>query len=135
MNHTDVTAISEVEVSAKPRRRSFTKEYKLSILERADRCSSSGDIGKLLRQEGLYSSHLASWRRQRRAGTMRVLGRKRGPKRAKSAEQLENEKLRRENDRLRKKLAHAEKIIDVQKKLSEVLGISLDDEGDANERD
>ncbi len=135
MNTTNVTAISETEVSSKPRRRSFTKEYKLSILERTDRCSSSGDIGKLLRQEGLYSSHLASWRRQRRAGTLRALGRKRGPKKAKSAEQLENDKLRRENERLRKRLAHAEKIIDVQKKLSEVLGIPLDDEGDANERD
>lgn len=135
MNSTNVAAISETEVSSKPRRRSFTKEYKLSILERADRCSSAGDIGKLLRQEGLYSSHLASWRRQRRAGTLRALGRKRGPKKAKSAEQLENDKLRRENERLRKKLAHAEKIIDVQKKLSEVLGIPLDDEADANERD
>ena len=90
MTTNNVTAISETEVSSKPRRRSFTREYKLSILERADRCSSSGDIGKLLRQEGLYSSHLASWRRQRRAGTLRALGRKRGPKKAKSAEQLEN---------------------------------------------
>ena len=127
--------ISETEVTPKARRRSFTKEYKLSILERAEGCSSSGEIGKLLRQEGLYSSHLASWRKQRREGTLRALGRKRGPKKSKSAEQLENEKLRRENQRLRKKLAHAEKILDVQKKLSEVLGIPLDDEGEETECD
>ena len=133
MNTADTMATPSTEVSSKANRRSFTKEYKLDILERADRCSSSGDVGILLRQEGLYSSHLASWRRQRRDGTLRALGRKRGPKKAKSAEQLENEKLRREVERLRKKLVHAEKIIEVQKKLSEVLGISLDDEDDANE--
>lgn len=135
MKTTSAIAISETEVTAKAKRRRFTKEYKLDILERVDRCSNSGEIGKLIRQEGLYSSHLASWRRQRREGTLKALGRKRGPKKAKTAEQLENEKLRREVERLRKKLAHAEKIIDVQKKLSEVLGIPLNDEGDANERD
>ena len=125
----------ETEVSAKATRRSFTKEYKLSILEKADRCTGSGEIGKLLRQEGLYSSHLTSWRAQRREGTLRALGRKRGPKKTKTAEQLENEKLRRELERLRKKLAHAEKIITVQKKLSEVLGIQLEDESGASEND
>ena len=127
--------ISETEVNSKAKRRRFSKEYKLDILEKTDRCSDSGEIGKLLRQEGLYSSHLASWRRQRREGALMALGRKRGPKKTKSAEQLEAEELRRENERLRKKLVHAEKIIDAQKKLSEVLGIRLEDEGDANERD
>jgi regulator of replication initiation timing len=82
----------------------------------------------------LYSSHLCSWRGQRRKGILNALGRKRGAK-AKSSTQLENEKLRRENERLRKKLAHAEKIIDVQKKLSEVLGIPLDGETDATDSD
>ena len=130
-----MTAISETEVTPRTKRRRFTREYKLSVLERVERCTHAGEIGKLLRREGLYSSHLASWRRQRREGTLRALGRKRGPKKTKSAEHLENEKLRRENERLRKKLAHAEKIIDVQKKLSEVLGIPLDDEGEANECD
>ena len=131
----NATPIPETEVSAKAKRRAFTKEYKLGILEKADRCAGSGEIGKLLRREGLYSSHLTSWRAQRREGTLRALGRKRGPQKTKTAEQLENEKLRRENERLRKKLVHAEKIIDVQKKLSEVLGIPLEDESDANERD
>jgi len=123
------------EVSPKATRRRFSKEYKLQVLERADRCTNTGEIGRLLRQEGLYSSHLTTWRRLRLEGTLGALGRKRGPKATKSTEQLENEKLRRENERLRKKLAHAEKIIDVQKKLSEVLGIPLDDDPNANEND
>jgi transposase len=129
----NATSAPETQVSAKATRRNFSKEYKLKILERADRCTSPGEIGKLLRQEGLYSSHLSSWRAQRREGTLRALGRKRGPKTKKTAEQVELEKLRRENQRLRMKLDRAEKIIDVQKKLSEVLGIPL--ETDADERD
>lgn len=135
MKPTNETTISETEVSAKPRRRSFTKEYKLSILERADQCTSSGDIGELLRQQGLYSSHLASWRGQRRAGTLKALGRKRGPKANKTAEQREVDKLRRDNARLRRKLEHADKIISVQKKLSEVLGIELEEGDDASGKD
>ena len=70
----------ETEVSAKATRRTFTKEYKLEILEKADRCSSPGEIGELLRKEGLYSSHLSSWRAQRREGALKTMGRKRGPK-------------------------------------------------------
>ncbi len=123
----------ETEVSAKATRRTFTKEYKLGILDQADRCTGSGEIGKLLRREGLYSSHLTSWRAQRREGTLRALGRKRGPKTKKTKDQLDIEKLQRENERLRKRLAYAEKIITVQKKLSEVLGIELEEEDDANE--
>ena len=135
MTTTNAMEDAQVEVSPKATRRRFGKEYKLGILEKVDRCSDTGEIGKLLRQEGLYSSHLATWRRLRRAGTLKALGRKRGPKTGKTAEQIENEKLRRDNERLRKKLAHAEKIIEVQKKLSEVLGIPLDKDPDANERD
>jgi transposase-like protein len=134
MNTSTAPAISKTEVESKAPRRRFTREYKISILERADACTNPGEIGKLLRQEGLYSSHLCSWRGQRRKGILNALGRKRGAK-AKSSTQLENEKLRRENERLRKKLAHAEKIIDVQKKLSEVLGIPLDGETDATDSD
>lgn len=128
MTTTKTTEASSVEVTPKATRRNFTTKYKLSILERADRCKTKGDIGRLLRQEGLYSSHLSTWRAARRAGTLEALGRKRGPKKAKTEEQLENERLQRDNERLRKKLAHAEKIIDVQKKLSEVLGVSLDED-------
>ena len=134
MNSTKRASPSATEVESKAKRRCFTKEYKLSILERADRCSGPGDVGKLLRTEGLYSSHLSTWRGLRCAGILKALGRKRGPAQAIST-QLETDKLRRENERLRRKLAHAEKIIDAQKKLSEVLGISLEDEVDANESD
>jgi transposase len=121
------TQAPETEVLAKGKRRTYTKEYKLRILERADQCEAAGEIGKLLRREGLYSSHLTSWRKQRREGTLKALGRRRGPKTKKTAEQREIEKLRRENERLHRKLDHAEKIICVQKKLSEVLEIQLDD--------
>jgi transposase-like protein len=134
MQITQPTETAKTEVAPKARRRSFTTEYKLSILERADRCKNGGDVGRLLRQEGLYSSHLTTWRSARREGTLKALGRKRGPKAGKSAEQLELERLQRENERLRKKLAHAERILDVQKKLSEVLGVPLQgDEDETNE--
>jgi len=125
----------KTEVSAKAERRRFTKEYKLEILEKVDRCAGAGEIGQLLRREGLYSSHLATWRKQRRDGTLLALGRRRGPKTKKTAEQLELDKLQRENARLRKKLKHAEKIIGVQKKLSEVLGIQIEEHDDATVAD
>lgn len=134
ITNANMPSSAATEVESKPKRRRFSKEYKLSILERADRCSGSGEVGKLLRQEGLYSSHLSMWRALRQAGTLNALGRKRGPTPATST-QLENDRLTREVERLRKKLAHAEKIIDVQKKLSEVLGISLEDQSDADETD
>jgi len=121
----------ETEVSEKAKRRKFSDKYKLGILAKADRCTASGEIGKLLRQEGLYSSQLTAWRTQRRKGALAALGRKRGPKKTKTAEQVRLTELQCEVDRLRKKLAHAEKIISVQKKLSEVLGIQLEEEHDA----
>jgi transposase-like protein len=117
----------ETEITERAQRRRFTKEYKLRILEQADRCTKTGEIGALLRREGLYSSHLTSWRGQRLEGTLKALERKRGPKPKRTAEHAEVEKLRRENDRLRERLRKAEKIIDVQKKLSEVLGLDSDD--------
>jgi len=117
----------ETEITERAQRRRFTKEYKLRILEQADRCTKTGEIGALLRREGLYSSHLTSWRGQRLEGTLKALERKRGPKPKGTAEHAEVEKLRRENDRLRERLRKAEKIIDVQKKLSEVLALDSDD--------
>lgn len=135
METTTTTEASGTEVTLKATRRKFTTRYKLSILERAERCKSKGDVGHLLRQEGLYSSHLSTWRVARRAGTLEALGRKRGPKKAKPDEQPELERLQRENERLRKKLAHAAKIIDVQKKLSEILGVPLDNDETANSED
>lgn len=129
MSSTNVN-MDTTEVSEKTTRRKFTKEYKLSILEKADQCGEPGALGKLMRQEGLYSSHLTTWREQRRSGTLKALGRRRGPK-GKTSHKAENEKLKREVGRLRRKLEHAERIISVQKKLSDILGIQLEENDDA----
>lgn len=110
------------EVPARAIRRSFPASYKLEILERADRCIGEGEIGKLLRKEGLYSSHLSAWRKQRERGALQALGNKRGRK----AKPVDPEKVRleRENAQLRRKLAQAEQIIEIQKKLSSLLGVA-----------
>jgi transposase len=124
------------EVTEKPVRRRFTVEYKAKILAEADACTEAGQLGELLRREGLYSSHLSNWRRQRDQGGLAGLAPKRRGRKAKPKNPLgdENERLRRENDRLKEKLRQAELIIDVQKKVSEMLNIPLkspDDEGTA----
>jgi transposase len=114
-------------VPEKPVRRRFTAEHKLCILREADRCTQPGQLGALLRREGLYSSHLSTWRQQRDAGTLAGLApKRRGRKPAPNAPLIaENERLKRENQRLTEKLRQAETIIEVQKKLSEVLGMPL----------
>ena len=115
------------EVPERAARRRFTTAYKLRILREADRCREPGAIGALLRGEGLYSSHLTAWRKQRDAGALEALSaRKRGAKPKRTREEHERERLERENTRLRHKLVQAEEIIAVQKKLSEVLGRSLE---------
>jgi len=108
------------EVPQKAQRRRYSAAYKLQILEEADRATEPGQIGALLRREGLYSSLLASWRQQRRDGTL--AGRRRGRK-TKDPLEVENEQLRKENARLVHRLDQAETIISVQKKLSRLLGI------------
>ena len=108
------------EVPQKAQRRRYSAAYKLQILEEADRANEPGQIGALLRREGLYSSLLASWRQQRRDGTL--AGRRRGRK-TKDPLEVENEQLRKENARLVHRLDQAETIISVQKKLSHLLGI------------
>jgi len=120
-------SLPDAEVNGQPQRRRFSAAYKLRILEEADRCSSPGEVGSLLRREGLYSSHLSSWREARRQGSLSALGRKRGRKERKSPDVQELERLRRENARLRAELDRAKAIIDVQKKVSEMLGIELKD--------
>jgi len=114
-------------VPEKPVRRRFTAEYKIRVLREVDRCTEPGQLGALLRREGLYSSHLTSWRQQREAGTLAGLTpKRRGPKPDPNAPLIaENQRLKRENQRLAVKLRQAEVIIEVQKKLSEVLGIPL----------
>ena len=117
---------TDPEVSERPTRRSFSNEYKLSILEEADRCGP-GELGALMRREGLYSSHLSTWRAQRREVALTALGRKRGPTAKRTTEEIELEKLRKENDRLREKLRKAEKIIEVQKKVASILSLGDDE--------
>jgi transposase-like protein len=115
------------EVPATKRRRRFTVQYKLRILTEADSCTEQGQIGALLRREGLYSSSLALWRRQREEGTLRELGQKRGRKPNKdNRDQKRIEELERENAKLRDQLEKAETIIEFQKKISKILGIPQD---------
>lgn len=118
---------ADPEVLERAARRRFTPQYKLKILREAERCSTPGEIGALLRREGLYSSNLSTWRRQREAGALASMSAtKRGRHTKLSAQDKELERLRRDNERLRRKLSQAEQIIDVQKKLSEVLGVALE---------
>ena len=115
------------EVLAKPRRRSFKAEYKLRVLEEADRCADSGQIGALLRREGLYSSHLSAWRRQRERGTLVGLSpKKRGAKSKKNPLETENQALKRQVKQLEKRLKKTEIINEFQKKLFEILEIPVE---------
>ena len=115
--------VPDPEVVVRARRRQFSAAYKLRILQEADGCQERGQIGALLRREGLYSSHLSTWRKQRAVGelTDKQRGRKGDPAAA------ELKRLKRENERLRKELEKAELIIDVQKKLSQALGLTMPD--------
>lgn len=119
--------VPDPEVADRARRRSFSASYKLDILEQADGCSNPGEIGELLRREGLYSAHLSKWRKQRDKGVLAALSpKKRGrkPRRPNpSAKRIAE--LERDNSRLRRDLRKAKIIIEVQKKLSEILGIEL----------
>jgi transposase-like protein len=115
------------EVQDKAVRRRFTAEYKLRILTLADSCTEPRSLGALLRREGLYASNLNTWRHQRDRGILSALmPKKRGRKESvRDPLVAENEKLRRENERITKRLRQAEIIIDVQKKVSQILGIQL----------
>ena len=112
-------------MSPKSKPRKFTGEYKLSIVEEAARITDPGEIGALLRREGLYSSHLVGWRRLRATGALGALSSKRGRKPTDNPLLEENQKLKSQVVRLEKRLLQAETIIDVQKKLSILLGIAL----------
>lgn len=115
------------EVIADAKRRRFTLEYKLRILKEADAAKATpGGVGALLRREGLYSSHLTTWRHEREAGVRQALTPKvRGPKPKHDPQQEELQRLRRENARLTDALSKAELIIDVQKKVGSLLGWNL----------
>jgi transposase-like protein len=117
----------EIEVSSKARRRQFTAEYKRKILVEAEACTKPGEIGALLRREGLYSSHLVQWRRDRDSGALAGLApKKRGPA-AKVSHPLERKvvELERSLARAERRAQRAEALVELQKKVSELLGIQL----------
>jgi len=109
-------------------RRRFTAEHKLRILTLADACTEPGSLGALLRREGLYASNLNTWRHQRERGVLSALTPKKRGRKESVRDPLvaENEKLRRENERITKRLRQAEIIIDVQKKVSQILGCKME---------
>jgi transposase-like protein len=112
------------EVAERARRRRFSASYKLRILEEADACTVPGQLGALLRREGLYSSHLTEWRRHRAEGTLAALAPRRRGRPAVSAAEAELARLRAENERLAHRLEAAEAIIEIQKKVSSLLGLT-----------
>lgn len=115
------------EVLESPKRRRFSVEYKVRIVQEAARCTEWGQIGALLRREGLYWSEFSRWRRKYSEGAESALREeKRGRKRRRNPLEDELGKLRKENERLKRRLHQAETIIDVQKKVSEMLGIPLE---------
>ena len=119
------------EVVERPARRRFSAEYKLRILREADGCTKTGEIGALMRREGLYSSHLTEWRRARELGELGALGPKKRGRKATRNDPLvkENERLRREKAALERKIKQVETLLDIQKKVSELLGIPLNPPG------
>jgi transposase-like protein len=130
MNGRQPVEVPDPEVVAQAKRRRFTVEYKLRVLEEVEQCQEAGAIGVLLRREGLYSSHLTSWRRQRAADQLQGLRpKKRGRKPDPQAAELA--RLQRENERLKARLGQAETIIEVQKKLCRLLDLPIAEMGES----
>jgi transposase len=124
--HDLATRIPDPEVVPKAKRRRFSAQYKLRVVEEADACTQPGQIGALLRREGLYSSHLSKWRQLRKEGQLQALSAQKRGRKAQELPPAELAELRRENERLRSRLEQAEIIIDVQKKLAKLLGVTTD---------
>lgn len=121
-------AVASTEVSDKAKRRRFTAEYKRRIVKEADACKTPGSVGELLRREGLYSSHLTSWREARDKGELApgAATKKRGPKaKTPDARDVRIVELERELQRQTARAERAEAIAEIQKKLSQLLGIKL----------
>jgi hypothetical protein len=117
-------AMPDPEVLERPRRRRFTAAYKLSVLSEIDTATEAGAVGAILRREGLYSSHLVEWRRARERGALEALARPHGrPKPNPLVREVEG--LRRDNARLTARLTTATRIIEIQGKVSALLGIPL----------
>jgi len=119
------TSSPDPEVPAKAQRRKFSVEDKKRILGEVERAAGHGGIGAVLRREGIYSSTLHSWRKERDAAVHRAFSRKRGPQTQRNPLAGENEKLRRQNQRLQEELEKALIVIDVQKKVAQLLGHPL----------
>jgi transposase len=124
----DAQFAPDPELVEKAKRRRFTAEYKLRIVREADACTAPGQIGALLRREGLYTSHLTQWRQARDAGALEALERPRGRKRADPRE-AENAELRRRLERTEAELVRARKVIEVQGNVSALLGELLEPRG------
>ena len=120
------TQAPDPEVFPRAERRQYTGQYKLRILEEVEQCTERGQVGALLRCEGLYSSHLSKWRRQRAEGQLQALSPQKRGRKAQEVGVEELARLERENERLRARLEQAEMIIDVQKKLSRLLGLPVE---------
>lgn len=116
------------EVTEKKPRRRFTVKYKLHIIEEADKCMKPGQVGALLRREGIYSSSLSTWRRQKAQGVLKAMSPKKRGRKSKEKNPLAPEvaRLEKEKRQLQQKLKRAELIIEAQKKISEILGIEQD---------
>jgi transposase-like protein len=128
MTHTQTDTVPEVEVDPKAHRRQFSAKYKIDILKRAEDCKVPGSLGVLLRSEGLYSSHLSTWRQQRDAGELAGLTpKKRGRKRAEvDARDRKIVEQAREIARLTARAERAEALVDLQKKVAALLGTPLE---------
>ena len=126
--------VPEVEVSAKAKRRVFTLEYKRRVLREADACTEPGEISALLRREGLYSSHLVVWRAARERGEIVGLAPKKRGRRARPADPRDRtiRELERENAQLKARAERAEALVELQKKISAILGIALPEGGAKN---
>ena len=127
-----MSAAPDPEVVAKPMRRQFSAAYRLRIVEEADRCTESGELGRLLRREGLYSSHLSKWRQARREGSLQGLAPKKRGAKAKQRDPRDTKvrELEAKVARLEKELNKAHTILDVQGKVAGLLGFSLKDGSD-----
>ena len=124
----DADSVPDPEVSAPSRRRHFSAAYKRSIIEQAESCQEPGEVGALLRREGLYSSHLSDWRRAQRQGVLESSKtRSRGPRAEPIAARRQLAELEAKNARLEKELEKARTIIEVQKKLSLLLSMNPND--------
>lgn len=117
----------DAEVIDRPLRRRFAPSYKLRVVQEAEQCTEPGAVGRLLRREGLYTSHLTAWRKAARSGSLRALSKKRGRKPERNPLEDKVRKLERENARLETALHKAHLIIDVQGKVAGLLGLSLED--------